>query len=144
MTFVGFNFTKISGEKTGNLTSNTKAKRDIKVTSISKEKLPIGDEGSTLRFDFLFSIKYVDLGSVLLEGFVLYMADPKEIEGILKNWEGKKHIEPKLMAQVLNNVLFKCHVKTLNITQDLNLPPHISLPYVSVDPASEGSKKEKS
>ena len=142
MTFVGFNFTKIEGQKSGDFISNTSAKRDIKISDISKEKLPIGEADSVLKFTFSFRVDYENVGYFNLEGYVLYMDDPKEIDVILKGWKEKANINPQLMVQVLNNVLFKCHVKALNLAQDLSLPPHIGLPYVKEE-SNTSSKKEK-
>jgi len=141
MPVVGFNFTKLLAEKTGEINQETRAKSDLKVVDVSQEKLPVGDAEEILKFTFSFTVEYGNAGLSTMEGFLLYMEEPKKIKEIIKEWKEHKRVEADLMTQVLNNILFKTTVKALNLTQDVNLPPHFKLPYVKKQQAEEQTEE---
>lgn len=130
MPIVGFNFTKLSVEKKNNLASDKKIKSDMKIKELKKEKLPIGESEDVLKFNFDFIIEYEDAGQVFMNGNVLFMEDPKKIDSLLKAWNDGKSLPKELMEQILNTVLFKCNIKALMLSQEVNLPPHFRLPRV--------------
>ncbi|MBS3112187.1 hypothetical protein J4459_02900 [Candidatus Woesearchaeota archaeon] len=130
MPIVGFNFTEIGSKKQSKFLPNKKVKSDLKLTGLEKEKLPIGESDDVLKFLFNFKIEYEDCGEINLLGHVLYLDDLKKIDEILKKWEGKKNMPVDLMDTILNAILFRCHIKALMLSQDVNLPPHFKMPRV--------------
>lgn len=130
MPIVGFNFTKINGEKKGKFTVDKKIKSDLKISNIDKEQLDIGSSDEIAKFDFEFIVDYESTGSMVLGGNVLYMDDPKKIKTMIEDWKKKKKMPEDVMNQILNTVLFRCNIKALNVSQDLGLPPHFRLPRV--------------
>ena len=96
----------------------------------TEEQLTIGPSEEILKFIFEFSVNYGTAGDTLLEGHVVYMDSPEKIKEYLSSWEKDKSIPTDIMSQILNTILFKCNVKALNLSQEVNLPPHIQLPRV--------------
>ena len=130
MPIVGFNFDKILVEKKDKISGKIDIKQNMGITKIEQEKLMLGGSEQVLKFSFEYKIDYGKPGEIALLGHVLYLEEPKKIKAILDEWKKKKKIEPKLMEQVLNAVLFKCTIKSLNLAQKINLPPPIRLPMV--------------
>ena len=130
MPIVGFNFDKILVEKKDKISGKIDIKQNMGITKIEQEKLMLGGSEQVLKFSFEYKIDYGKPGEIVLLGHVLYLEEPKKIKAILDDWKKKKKIEPKLMEQVLNAVLFKCTIKSLNLAQEINLPPPIRLPMV--------------
>ena len=79
-------------------------------------------------------IFFVNTRFYLLDDFVnIFIKSYNPIEKIkeyLSSWEKDKSIPTDIMSQILNTILFKCNVKALNLSQEVNLPPHIQLPRV--------------
>src|SRR3989338_358243 len=129
MPIVGFNFTKMNIERKDKF-NNDKINSNLNITHVEQEQLTIGPSEEILKFIFEFSVNYGTAGDTLLEGHVLYMDSPEKIKEYLSSWEKDKSIPTDIMSQILNTILFKCNVKALNLSQEVNLPPHIQLPRV--------------
>ena len=130
MPIVGFNFTKVGSEKKSKFLPNKKVKSDLKINNLEKEKLPIGESEDVLKFSFRFLIEYEDCGEIDLNGNILYMDEPKKVEDIIKKWKSGKSVPKELMETILNTILFRCNVKALSLSQDVNLPPHFKMPRI--------------
>ena len=130
MPIVGFNFDKISVEKKGKVTGKISLKQNIGIDAIEQEKLILGTPEQVLKFSFKYKIDYEKIGEILLLGHVLYLEEPKKIKDILDDWKKKKKINPTLMQEILNAILYKCTIKSLNLAQEINLPPPIRLPTI--------------
>jgi len=135
MSIVGFNFEKISVERTKN-PSEIKGQMDIKnntkITDIKEEDAPNRKKGELIRFNYSYNAIYnPSFGNILIEGFCLYLDDVKQNKEILKTWKDKKEMDQDLMGKVLNFILAKCSIKALSLSQDVNLPPQIPLPKLT-------------
>lgn len=146
MPIVGFNFIKINIERKGKFIIPEQIKSDLKVTDIIQEQLPVGKSEEVINFSFEFSIDYGSAGSALLTGNVLYLDEPAKVKHIVEDWKKEKKMPTDIISTVLNTILFKCNIKALNLSQEVNLPPHFKLPIVSPLPNSSSSQiksKEK-
>ena len=86
-----------------------------------------------LSFNFEYSLNYEpQVGKIFLEGNVLFMEDPKKVKEIITSWEKDKKIPDEIGPSILNTILAKCNIKSLTMSQELNLPPHMRLPIVKV------------
>lgn len=143
MPIVGVNLDKISAEKLGAITPETKVQNHMSLRNISKQSISLGSSKQELaKVDFDFSAKYEPkVGSIDIKGHILYMDDKKEIENILKNWKNKKEPPKELAGQFANVILTKCNLKALLLAQEVNLPPNIRLPHVKVSEQPKKSKK---
>jgi len=130
MPIVGFNFDKITVEKTGKITGKLDIKQSTGIKRIEQEKLLLGTPEQVLKFGFEYKIDYDKIGEILLLGHVLYLEEPKKIKLILDQWKKDKKVDREIMQQVINTILFKCTIKALNLAQEVGLPPPIKLPMV--------------
>lgn len=131
MPIIGFDFNKIQAERK-EIKKNTRLEihNKINLTNIEEEKLPIPNQRG-LKFFFKFSLEYApNAGSIYLEGSVLYTEDNKKVDEILKEWKKTKKISPELMAQLINFIMLKSNIKSVILSQDINLPVHIPMPKV--------------
>src|SRR3989344_1403847 len=136
MPIVCFNFNKIYVEKKTielETKTNINIRNDVLITDIHEEKLPTSKAKSDgLKFDFKFSLKYEpDIGEIELIGFIYYLDDPETIKSIYKSWKKDKKIPQEITANIINTVLIKSNIKTLALSQEVNLPPHIPLPTIN-------------
>ena len=102
-------------------------------TYLSEEKtLAFGKtKQKGLKFTCEFITKYEPkVGSMTLIGEVMYMAEVKKVEEILKSWKKDQTIPKDVMASVLNTVLTKSNIEAIILSQHVNLPPPIQLPKV--------------
>tara|TARA_Y100000310_G_C20609680_1_gene777350 strand:- start:645 stop:1055 length:411 start_codon:yes stop_codon:yes gene_type:complete len=132
MPVIGLNIDKIDAEKTNKISGKVEIKNNLSITEIEQEKLAIGNSEEVLKFNFKYGIGYEPkIGKIELTGNVLYMEDPKQIKEVIESWKKDKKISKELTTAILNTILAKCNVKALNLSQEINLPPHIRLPLVS-------------
>jgi len=135
MTIIGTNFTEINVKK-NNVVKSMKINNNLGIKSIKKLDISLGKaKQSGLRFEFEYVTKYEpNAASMVFTGEVLFLADDKKVEEVIKNWEAKKPIDEVIMTQVMNSALFKSSVKALILAQDMNLPSPVKLPKVTMKP----------
>lgn len=145
MPIIGFNINRINASKDKDITGQLEIKSDLKVTKVSEEKVFLEKEKSALKFNFDFIVNYEPkYASIVLSGDILFLEDEGKARSIVEKWKKDKKLEPELAERLFNNILLKCNIKTLGLTQDLNLPPHIRLPIiVSQQKNIEESKDKK-
>lgn len=134
MAVIGFNFTKIEGQKKTPLKGKIEIKNNINVADIKEFKLNIGKSSeSCAQVLFKSSTDYEPgIGNINLEGELLFVAQEKVIKDLLSKWKKEKKVDPQIMAQILNNIASKANIKALVLSQELNLPAPIPLPKVNV------------
>jgi hypothetical protein len=131
MPIVGFNFDKIEVERIKNITTKLEIKNSLGIKDITTEKLPISNIEEVLKFSFEFNLNYEPgVGKILLQGHILYTDEPKKIKDIQKEWKKDKKIDSKLLEIMINTILQKCHLKSLMLAQEVNLPLHMNLPSI--------------
>jgi hypothetical protein len=133
MTIVGFNFTKIDVERKNASKGKINISNNVAIKDIDEGSFSLGVESQKgLRFTFEFFSRYEpDYATIHLSGEILYMADEKEVKKILDDWKKESKIENSLMSLILNNILNKCNVQAVILSQTMNLPSPIPLPKVS-------------
>lgn len=149
MKIIGFNFAKVSAEKSKEFKLGSKISTNIKFLDIEKEESGIiKEESETLRISFNFLVKYADTekqekeadrSEVLLMGFIILMATREESKLLLDSWK-KKELPVAFRVPIFNFILKKCSVRALQLEEELGLPLHISLPQLK---ASEKVQKEE-
>ena len=133
---VGFGFTKLSAEKNANSKGKIEINNNVTIKNIEESDIALGkDKQTAIKIIFNFLSKYSpDLGNISFEGEIIYMADSKKGKEIIASWKKDKKLPKDLMAPILNTILTKCNIKALILSQDVNLPPPIPLPKVSLSP----------
>ncbi|MDD5650548.1 MAG: hypothetical protein PHF86_09050 [Candidatus Nanoarchaeia archaeon] len=144
MPILGFNITKIDAEKKSEITSGLDISSDLKISKVSEEKVFLDKAQAALRFDFEFKVDYKpNIANINLSGHIMYVEGEEKAKKIIEAWKKNKTLEPELMEKLFNSILMRCNIKTLLLTQELNLPPHIRLPMVMAEKESEKLKSKK-
>src|SRR3989338_1765305 len=130
MPFIGFNFDKISAERSlEELKGNVNVKHNLNIIDLNQEEVNLDKKQEVLKFTFEFLLKYEpNLGSVKIQGHLLFLENPKRMKEILQEWKKNKKIPQDIMRSLFNTILAKANIKALQLTQDINLPPHIPMP----------------
>jgi hypothetical protein len=128
MKIIGFNFTKISGERLDTFKANSIANTNIEILNIEKSKLEVIKEIETLKLNFKFTLLYKEdpkkeekNAEISLLGNLLLAVDKEESKETLKLWK-KKEVPQILRSPVFNFILEKCALKSLSLQEDLSLP----------------------
>ena len=134
MSIVGFSFTKITAERKSSVRGKVNINNNIGIKDVKERELSFSKDQSGLEFQFEFTADYEpQLGSIKLNGEVLYMESSKKVSEVMDRWKKEKKLVQELMTKILNSVLMKCNVQALILSQDLNLPPPIPLPKINVN-----------
>ncbi len=151
MPIVKINIHKINAER--NLKSKGGQIRiNNNVTLKDVEDLSFTIEGKKgLKFTFEFACNYEpDLGSVVVEGQVLYVDAEAKVLEVKKGWEKGKRVPMDVMEEVVNAALHKGNIQAIKISEDVNLPSPLPLPKVKAGPmpvqekaAEKTSEKKK-
>ncbi len=144
MTIVGFNFTRMLVEKTSNAKGQINISNNVSVKDAKEIDISLGkSKQKAIQFQFEFVSSYEPkVGSIVLEGDIVFMEEDKKIKEILSEWEKTKKLSPDIMTHLLNNVLNKCNIQALIMSRDINLPPPIPLPRVHQEGAPKEQKKK--
>jgi len=134
LTVVGFNFSKIQATKDNPIKGKINIQNKVMIKDVEAADLAFGkDKQQGVKFTFNYVSKYEPkIGSIDLEGNLLFLADAKEVKKIIDEWDKNKKIPEKVMGTVLNTVLTKCNIQALITSRDVNLPPMVPLPKVQV------------
>ena len=134
MTVIGFSFKKVTAERTSAAAGKVNITNNVSIKKIEEASIPVGNgKQKTLRFSYEFVTKYEpSVGSIVIEGDVLYLASEDVITKTLKGWKKDKKVDKEVLTPVLNTVLNRCSIKGLLLSQDLSLPSPVQMPHVTV------------
>jgi len=135
MAIVGFNFTKINVEKKAPRSGKIDVSNNVSIKDVIEAEVSVGEnQQKAVRFLFQFETTYEPkIGSIVIDGEVLYMQESAKVTEIVSKWKKNKNIEKEIMGAILNNVLSKCNIQALILSQDVNLPSPIPLPKVKME-----------
>lgn len=134
MAIVGFSFLKINAER--HLISNAgsiEINHNISIKKTEKTHLNIGgNKNDVLRIEFEFTVKYGnELGSLLLDGDIIYTDTPEIISETLKTWEADQKLPKMVNEEIFKFIYNKAIVKSLELSDSLGLPSPIPMPNIS-------------
>lgn len=133
MAIVGFFYDKILGERKKNqLKGDIKIKNDVVIQSISQLDTNTGSKKQDIvKVNFEFITEYQpSLGNLTLSGHLLISDTPDNMKLMINMWKKEKKIPQQFALPILNTILIKSNIKALELSQLLNLPPHIKLPIL--------------
>ncbi len=141
---VGFNFTKLNGEKKAATRGKVGIKNNVALQEVSDANLTMAPGKKGLRIHFLFQTLYEpNIGTLSFEGDVILLEEAKAAEKLLKTWEKEKKLPQELMPGLLNHILERANIQALLMARDLGLPAPIPLPKVNVQPPVRKVSKEE-
>jgi hypothetical protein len=137
MQIIGFNFTKIHGEKAENFSKPT-VSTNITFKNVEKEKISLLKEQDSLKINFEYRVDYdssekskkkESQGSISIEGTIVLTATKEQIKEIQKSWK-KQKLPPHFQVPIYNLILKKCSPKAISLEDDITLPVHLPLPQL--------------
>lgn len=129
MRIIGFNLTKISGNRIDKIEGNLEITQNIDIKEIVEEEIQISKE-KALKISFSFTINYSNnFAKIEFDGIVLILPEKNELKNIIKQWNDKK-IPEEIRVPLFNFIMQKCNVKALSLEDELNLPTHFQMPRI--------------
>ena len=130
MPFIGFNFDKITAERNvDEIKGDLNVKHNLNIKDLKEEEINLDKKQEVLRFIFEFVLSYEpNIGSIKIGGHLLFLESPKKIKEMVQGWKKNKKISPEIMRSLFNTILSKANIKALQLSQDINLPPHLPMP----------------
>lgn len=130
MPIVGFGFTKIIVQKDSAVEGKVAINNTITIKNIEKADLMLGKtQQDGLKFTFEFASEYEPkIGTIELTGDILFIDEEKKIKTIMATWKKDKKVDREVSNYILNNVLSKCNIQALILSQEIGLPAPIPLP----------------
>ena len=143
MQVIGFNLTKIYGEKYPSF-SKAGVNNNIEFLNIEKNKLDILKDLEVLKVSFKYNLLYGDIdkpeetkekdkkGEIYFEGNIILSTTQDEAKDFHKFWK-KKEVPKSAIAPLYNLILRKCSIKAIILQEDLALPsPYLKLPQIQL------------
>ena len=134
MTIIANNFTKITVEKKGPAKGKVNISNNVSIENVEKTELSVGAaKQPAARFIFEFVSKYEPkVGEIILNGELVFLEKDDKVTEIVAEWKKSKRVKKEIMAPVLNNILTKCNIEALILSREINLPPPVQLPKVTI------------
>ena len=141
MGIISFMFDKMSVEKTSSITGNVNINHNFNIKNVKKSDINIEGSKATLKLYFDFNVNYEpNIGNIQINGNLIYLDKEEELDKLDAQWKKEKRLPEDVTNLVANTILTKANVKALMLSQEVNLPPQIHLPKVTIK--NEESKKE--
>ena len=133
MAMVGFSFTKILVERKDGPLGKMKVSNNLALQKLEKVPLALAGTENCLKLSFSFEANYEPkIGDIKLDGYVLYMEKENKMDELLEQWKKEKKLPKEIMQGLMNNILSKCSVEAVMLSREINLPPSIPVPRVTV------------
>lgn len=133
MPVVGFTVKHMAAKRIGDYQGPAGVNNNAKLLDVNETELTaLGKKGLSVSFEFksdYVTEKKVPFAEITIAGDVLIMAD--NTAELAKMWKKDKKLPEDLNLQAVNSVLRKCMIKALTLSEDLNLPPPVPLPFAS-------------
>jgi hypothetical protein len=134
MPVIGISIREIDAKRFEDLASGgVKVDNRTNLREIKEQNIPTLDKKG-LNVSFEFKTQYTTennkkIAEINLLGDVL-LIDEKQ-EQILKDWKKDKKLPDDVNIQIVNTILRKCLTKALTISEELQLPPPLAIPFAS-------------
>jgi hypothetical protein len=134
MTIIGMQFSKISIEKMNPLTGKISINNNVTIKTVEKAEVTLGQtKQDVLKFTYEYKADYEPkIALITLVGNLSYMEKPEKIDELVKQWKKDKNLPKEILTPVLNSIYTKCNVQALVMAREINLPPPIQLPKVTL------------
>jgi len=127
-------FSKIAIEKMNPLAGKVSINNNVTIKNVEKTQLALGkNKQDVLKFTYEYTAKYdPKIALITLVGTLTYMPKKEKIDELVKQWKKEKKLPNEILSPVLNSIYTKCNVQALVMAREINLPPPIQLPKVTL------------
>lgn len=135
MPVVGLSINNIDAKKHAEVTFGVKVNSTTDLKGVKEETLP-GFDKKALLIEFEFSTQYLapedkKVAEFIIGGHVL-VVDDKHKE-IMESWKKSKKLPDEIGLQVVNVIFNRCSKKSIILSDDLQLPSPVPLPFAKKD-----------
>ncbi|MFA6023069.1 MAG: hypothetical protein WC781_03200 [Candidatus Pacearchaeota archaeon] len=134
MKVLNFTFNKISIVKKKEINKPISINTDILIKDIKKQTLAVLEGQDIYIFEYDFVLNYEDYADVLINGYVILMTESSELSANIEELWKSKNIPNDIKLYLFNYIFSRCHLKALQLEQDIDIPPHIAPPFFSAKP----------
>ncbi len=117
--------------KLGERPPQLRVDHNTSVTSISAQS-----EKDAL-IDFTFTVSYVGVGIIKIEGRVVWDGDAKAVAA---QWANKKELPPEVFNPILGAIFANCMPASVVVARDLGLPPPLPPPQIAMKKGAQMPK----
>ena len=133
MPVVGMTIRNVSAKRIGEYQGPAGVNNNVKLVDVNEADLPAVDKkGLNIAYEFksdYLTEKKVPFAEIVMNGEVLVVIE--NTAELVKVWKKDKKLPEDLNLQTINAVLRRCVIKALGLSEDLNLPPPVPLPFAS-------------
>ncbi|MGM5480029.1 MAG: hypothetical protein ACQESC_01055 [Nanobdellota archaeon] len=145
MTILNFSFTKILVEKNKKQSKKVSINSGLNIKDVEESNVVKGSKQRAFRISFSYTANYSpEIGKILLEGDLLYLADESTATTISNEWKDKKSLPKDIALVVFNRILHQCNVEALILSKEINLPAPVKLPKIQGEGSAKATKKGNS
>lgn len=139
MKIIGFTIRKILAEVKGSQKTDIEVTSNLNLEDIKETKIEPTKQKSII-IDFNFYVDYKpDVAKIEFKGHLILLDDENKTEEIIKSWK-QKNLPEEIKLSILNYILEKCNIKSLELEEELGLPLHIPLPKFGARKTQENSE----
>ena len=141
MPVIGMTIRSIEAAKTGKVERGLKVNNQTNVSDVIEDQMAgLGKSGLKIKFDYMtsYTVNNNKIGEIKMSGEVLYVGD--DIEAIKSSWQANKKLPENVDVLIINQILRKGVTKSLALSEELQLPPPIALPFASKKKQAEESR----
>lgn len=138
MRILGFNFTKLAGERTKTMNTPHSINVNVEFLDLVKDKIDFIKDDEVFNILYKYGVLYTDkddktkkIAEIAFEGNLILSTTKEEAKDILKHWK-KKELPSEVKVFLYNVILNKCAIKTIQLQDELTLPSQfLRIPQVS-------------
>jgi hypothetical protein len=148
MQVIGFNLTKISGERLSEFQTAFNMNTNIEFLDLGKENIDILSDKEAINLSFKFGLTYESkedekkkdkttlMGSIEIKGKLICSLDKEELKAVQKMWK-KKELPALVKFPLLNVIIRKCTPKAIQLEDEIGLPLHTPIQQFAPKPTNE-------
>jgi len=142
MPVIGVSIRKIDGERIKPIDGPVEIKNNTHIVNVKEVDMQaFNRKGLNVSFEYIseYNREKSSYGKLNISGDVLFIDQDKQ-DTIVEEWNKTKKLPKLVNIEILNSILRRCVIKSMSLSEDLQLPPPITLPYATEKTTEEVKK----